>query len=112
VKDYIMQVYRFAQSNPWPSDWIKKCQQELSDLKEESLKDSPWMEFLLHDVHLQAGEWAEQLREAEAVCEIPFPWDGPVRTPVCPTRIQDLCLGLSSDRPVFLVLAYYPSFHF
>lgn len=26
------------------------------------------MEFLLNDVHLQAGEWAEQLREAEAVC--------------------------------------------
>ena len=68
VKDYIMQVYRFAQSNPWPSDWIRKCRQELSDLKEESLKDSPWMEFLLHDVHLQAGEWAEQLRKAEAVC--------------------------------------------
>ncbi len=37
--------------------------------------------------------------EAEAVCEIPFPWDGPVRTPVCPARIPDLCLGLSSDRP-------------
>lgn len=50
--------------------------------------------------------------EAEAVCEIPFPWDGPVRIPVCPARIPDLCLGLSSDRPVFLVLAYYPSFHF
>lgn len=30
------------------------------------------------------------MAEAEAVCEIPFPWDG----------------------PVFLVLAYYPSFHF
>ena len=50
--------------------------------------------------------------EAEAVCEIPFPWDGPVRTPVCLARIPNLCLGLSSDRPVFLVLAYYLSFHF
>ena len=29
LEDYIMQVYRFSQSNPWPKEWIAECRREL-----------------------------------------------------------------------------------
>ena len=71
VKDYIMQVWRFSQSSPWPDQWLADCRAELMGL--ESLrgggtKDSPWMAFMVNDIYTQAGEWAAALREAEEIC--------------------------------------------
>lgn len=69
VEDYIYQVYTFSQSNPWPGEWIGRCRRELQSSGEEDLKDLAWMEFLLCDVRLQAGELAAQMEDALAVCE-------------------------------------------
>ena len=41
IEDYIMQVYHFSQSNPYPNQWLADCRRELMD--EQS---GPWMEFL------------------------------------------------------------------
>ena len=29
IAEYVMQVYNFAQSNPWPDAWYEKCREEL-----------------------------------------------------------------------------------
>ena len=29
IEDYIMQVFSFAQSNPWPDKWFEHCRKEL-----------------------------------------------------------------------------------
>ena len=31
LEDYILQVWRFSQSNPWPGQWIAACKKELSE---------------------------------------------------------------------------------
>lgn len=67
LEDYILQVWDFAQSSPWPMEWIERCRKEVEaeDAGDpDSFSRTPWMGFLLDDVRKQAAEWAEQLREA------------------------------------------------
>ena len=63
VEDYIMQVYNFSQSNPYPQQWIEDCRQELED--EES---GQWLEFLTADLKRQAQELRVQMEEACEIC--------------------------------------------
>ena len=67
LEDYILQVWRFSQSNPWPGQWIAACKKELSEETDgdlDGLETAEWMRFLVRDVKRQAGEFAEQLSEA------------------------------------------------
>ena len=67
LEDYILQVWRFSQSNPWPGQWIAACKKELSEKTDgdpDGLETAEWMRFLVQDVKRQAGEFAEQLTEA------------------------------------------------
>lgn len=64
MEDYILQVYNFAQSNPYPAVWLDDCLAEL-----EGGSRASWMEFLEQDVRRQARELTEQLRESLALCE-------------------------------------------
>jgi len=77
LEDYILQVYKFSQSNPWPGEWMKHCRAELEaeDAADPaSFEKSRWMDFLVRDVKRQANEFAEQLYEA---IEIASEEDGP-----------------------------------
>ena len=70
LEDYILQVWRFSQSNPWPGQWIAACKKELSEETDgdlDGLENAEWMRFLVRDVKRQAGEFAEQLAEAKAL---------------------------------------------
>lgn len=72
LEDYIMQVYRFSQSHPWPGEWLEHCRKELlsEDAKHpESFEETEWMQFLIQDVQRQAEEWTEQLAEAIELAE-------------------------------------------
>ena len=64
-----MQVYNFAQSNPWPDAWYEKCREELLLTEQGELEQTEWMQFLLRDIALQAQEWKIQLREAWEICQ-------------------------------------------
>ncbi len=68
IEDYIMQVYTFSQSNPFPEDWMDTCRQELLDGEEGNLGKTAWMDFLLADVRKQAEELAGQLESAMEAC--------------------------------------------
>ena len=37
IEDYIMQVYQYAQSNPYPEQWLEQCRKELSEEEKPSL---------------------------------------------------------------------------
>ena len=65
LEDYIMQVFHFSQSNPWPGEWIEACRAELGGDKGgvalENFEHTEWMKYLVQDVKRQAEEFAEQL---------------------------------------------------
>ena len=71
IEDYIMQVYTFAQSNPFPNEWMEDCREELRQMEEGNLDESRWMSYLMRDVRLQLGELAEQLMQAMEICREP-----------------------------------------
>ena len=69
LEDYILKVWEFSQSNPWPGEWIAACRDELSESSEESSgekggKEPAWMKFLIRDVGRQAEEFLDGLYEA------------------------------------------------
>lgn len=82
IEDYIMQVYTFSQSNPYPELWIAECRKELwgagspeenpEEIPEENQKDSgmefPWMRFLMNDVKRQVEELKFQMTDALEIC--------------------------------------------
>lgn len=69
IEDYIMQVYTFSQSNPWPKEWLFNCSMELSTCDGSHIMTTPWMKFLMEDGRLQLKELICQLKEALLVCE-------------------------------------------
>ncbi len=68
IEDYIMQVYTFSQSNPFPWEWLAGCRQELESMEEGCLKDAAWLDYLMRDVKGQLEELEEQLEGAIEVC--------------------------------------------
>ena len=85
IEDYISQVYTFAQSNPWPEEWLSRCREELENASLEALDGTEWMRFLLRDAAMQAEEWKLQLEEAVELCKEE---DGP--EPYLPMLTEDL----------------------
>jgi len=85
IDDYVFQVYTFAQSNPWPEEWLAHCRSELSDATLEALDQTEWMQFLLRDAAMQAEEWSRELTEALHICREE---DGP--EPYLPMIAEDL----------------------
>ena len=86
IEDYIMQVFSFAQSNPWPDKWFEHCRKELETTDFGELDRTEWMRFLLEDVRTQAEEWERQLGDAVKLC---MEEDGP--EPYLPMVNEDLC---------------------
>lgn len=69
IEDYIMQVYRFSQSNPYPEQWLAACRQELEVRGEDDLMQMSWMQFLMEDLKKQADELCLQASEALETCK-------------------------------------------
>jgi ATP-dependent helicase/nuclease subunit A len=67
IEDYIMQVYTFSQSNPWPVEWLDRCRKEPETMGQ--IIDTDWMKFLMKDAGLQLSELKFQVRKAMEVCE-------------------------------------------
>lgn len=85
IGDYITQVCTFAQSNPWPKQWLEKCRLELQNVTIEEFDRTEWMQFLLADIRMQAEEWEVQLSQAVELCREE---DGP--EPYLPMLCEDL----------------------
>ncbi len=92
ISDSIMQVYTFAQSNPFPASWIDQCRRELQTLGQGDLDDTRWASFLMEDVKRQFSELRAQMADAAAVCEEP---DGPAVYLPNLLAEQDMLAGLS-----------------
>ncbi|MDY5483245.1 MAG: helicase-exonuclease AddAB subunit AddA [Clostridium sp.] len=85
IEDLILKVYTFAQSNPWPKEWLQRCRKEAESSTLEELQQTEWMRFLLKDAAMQAEEWKWQLTEAIALCREE---NGP--EPYLPMLLEDL----------------------
>ena len=77
LDEYILRMWRFSQSNPWPGEWIARCRDELRKEdadRPESFDKTEWMQYLMQDAKRQAAEYAKQIEEA---IELANEADGP-----------------------------------
>lgn len=108
ISDYVMQVYNFAQSNPWPEEWYEKCRSELALTEQGKLDRTEWMRFLLHDIKLQAFEWKAQLSEAVEICMEtggPMPYMPMIEEDL--RHVQEVCDAEESYEAVFDALGKF-----
>lgn len=76
IEEYIMQVYTFSQSNPYPQLWFEQCRRELNADRAEAEdtgekaepEEFPWMRFLMEDVRRQVQELRLQMTEVLEIC--------------------------------------------
>jgi len=90
IEDFIMQVYRFSQSNPWPEEWLNNCRQELTACDMKHMKDTAWMRFLMKDAALLLEELLIQTEAAMEICQRKM-----VRKHIFPCwQVMQRCLNL------------------
>lgn len=71
---YIMDIYRFAMSYPWPADWMEERKQDYHVETKEQLEASPFIRYAVESVQKRLAGIADNLEEALAICRLP---DGP-----------------------------------
>ncbi len=68
IGDYILKVWTFAQSNPYPFQWLCGCREEL-EAADGVWEDLSWVRFIVQDLRQQATELAGQLQDALEICQ-------------------------------------------
>ncbi len=69
IQDMILKMYAYAQSYPWPDEWLVSCGQAY-DLKEEAdMEQADWMKQFLDSIVTAVSDCGSQMREALNVCE-------------------------------------------
>ena len=65
LEEYILKVWEFSQSNPWPGEWIAACRKELraggTGEDRDPMEETAWMKYLIQDVKRQAEEFLDGL---------------------------------------------------
>ena len=71
LRSLIEMLYRFIQAAPWPLSYLAEQRAEAKAEQAGSLSGLKWMQYLFHDVHGRAQEYAEMLETAKRLCEGP-----------------------------------------
>ncbi len=74
LSDYVLNLYRAAQSNPWPKEWLVQCKEQYLFDSEEEFKDSRVMQFITEEMKIRLHSVQEILEELIRTASLP---DGP-----------------------------------
>ena len=72
LEKYILSLYRFSESCPWPEEWLSEMVEEKAGAR--SLKDEPWFEKLLRITEGQLKECIQINGKAQGICRLPRVW--------------------------------------
>lgn len=71
LMQYIEKLYDFAESYPWPRDWLLGCVEDYKIADEEELNGTQWCRYLTSHVSFMLQELAGKLRQACRLSERP-----------------------------------------
>ena len=74
MTEYIVRLYDFARSYPFPEKWLRKAAEDYAPENLAAAEETNWMQFATEDIQKTLLGCAEHLKKALAVCEEP---DGP-----------------------------------
>ncbi len=74
LEEYILELYRYALSYPFPREWLQERKADYRYDTVEDMEKSPWAEYLLNHVKRTLQSYRQELEAAKRICEEP---DGP-----------------------------------
>ena len=74
LEEYILGLYDFASSQPWPEVWLKERGQDYEAESVEELVSQPWALYLGKHMKLLLQDCVRQMEQAVVLCQEP---DGP-----------------------------------
>ena len=74
IQDMILKMYAYAQSYPWPEEWLASCRSVYTFTEEADMERTLWMKRLLDSLATALLDCLHQMERALLLCEEP---DGP-----------------------------------
>lgn len=71
IKEYVLSIYEFAMSYPWPKEWLEKAKNQY---KCEEFNNLEWLQFLMEDVNKNLSDVKMEIQRAIEITNLP---DGP-----------------------------------
>ena len=71
IKEYVLSIYEFAMSYPWPKEWLRASREQYDC---ENFNDVQWMNFLMDDVKKTLLDVQKEVERAIGIANLP---DGP-----------------------------------
>ncbi len=61
VRDYVLKLYDFAESDPWPEDWLRACSSFYEVDDTASLAETSWIKAVMQETDIRCEEMEERL---------------------------------------------------
>lgn len=77
IEEHILKLYQFAESYPWPEEWLleRKSDYEIGSLEElEEKREGSWIDFCMEQIRSLTQDCVRKIEECILICEQP---DGP-----------------------------------
>ncbi len=74
IEEHILKLYQFAESNPWPEEWLEERKKDYGITSLEELEQTGFIRFGMEQAALMAEDCLLKIEECIKICEQP---DGP-----------------------------------
>ncbi len=74
LEDHILELYQFAESYPWPEEWLESRKQDYAPVEEAQLGETAYGRYLVAHIKAMLESCAEAYEKLECICQEP---DGP-----------------------------------
>ena len=74
IKEMVLKLYDYAESYPWPEEWLASCVQQYEAADENELEQKPWVQDFLAYMKVRIGDL---IRAHEELLELTQEADGP-----------------------------------
>ncbi|NLL77099.1 MAG: helicase-exonuclease AddAB subunit AddA [Clostridiales bacterium] len=74
IEEYILKLYQFAESYPWPEEWLAQRKSDYEIDSFDETKEGSWLFFCMEQVKNMMEDCVRKIEECISICEQP---DGP-----------------------------------
>ena len=68
LSEIVMGLYRFAQSNPWPMEWLEDCIKQYEVTTKEEFENLPMVKFIADHLRIICREYIEECKYIISCC--------------------------------------------
>lgn len=69
LEEYILKLYDFAMSYPFPKEWLCACKEDYAPSHKDQFSNAAWMSYVLVHIRKTTADCKSYLEEAVSVCE-------------------------------------------